>query len=213
MIKLYFKSLNHLLELVDNITIINFDNAKLYRSLLLNIDDEIILSIDNKEFQISKYGLVINNPLDIDINNKKLVTALLKELSLHITDENKMKLNIIEKQILDILDDISYDSTFKISYNNDLNIMNIFSLYNVCFANISFDNYVELLINYIKINYEYLKYKIVITNNLINILTIEEYELFKKELKIYDIFLLDIQCNKMNYIINYVNVDEDFCII
>ncbi|UKI48938.1 MAG: hypothetical protein L6U99_08905 [Clostridium sp.] len=52
--------------------------------------DEIIYSENNNVIDIEKKGLIIRNPLDLNLNEKKLINALYKELNHSLNDENKL---------------------------------------------------------------------------------------------------------------------------
>lgn len=59
---------------------IKFNSKNNYRQLTFNINDEIVFSINNEIFDISKFGLIIQNPFCISLNEKKLLNSLYKEL-------------------------------------------------------------------------------------------------------------------------------------
>ena len=78
--KIFIKSLNQLIEFDLPLKKIKFNSKNNYRQLTFNINDEIVFSINNEIFDISKFGLIIQNPFCISLNEKKLLNSLYKEL-------------------------------------------------------------------------------------------------------------------------------------
>lgn len=69
--KIFIKSLNQLIEFDLPLKKIKFNSKNNYRQLTFNINDEIVFSINNEIFDISKFGLIIQNPFCISLNEKK----------------------------------------------------------------------------------------------------------------------------------------------
>lgn len=78
--KIFIKSLNQLIEFDLPLKKIKFNSKNNYRQLTFNINDEIVFSINNEIFDIFKFGLIIQNPFCISLNEKKLLNSLYKEL-------------------------------------------------------------------------------------------------------------------------------------
>ena len=72
----------------DKVTVISFENCKVFRRMVTELDIQCdggegpwILNDNNKAFNLDKYGHIILNPLYVDINSKALLTKLQNQLS------------------------------------------------------------------------------------------------------------------------------------
>ena len=72
----------------DKVTVISFENRKVFRRMITEIDIQCeggegpwILNDNNKAFNLDKYGYMILNPLYVDVNSKSLLTKLQNQLA------------------------------------------------------------------------------------------------------------------------------------
>lgn len=72
----------------DKVTVISFENRKVFRRMVTEIDIQCeggegpwILNDNNKAFNLDKYGHMILNPLYVDVNSKSLLTKLQNQLA------------------------------------------------------------------------------------------------------------------------------------
>lgn len=72
----------------DKVTVISFENRKVFRRMITEIDIQCeggegpwILNDNNKAFNLDKYGHMILNPLYVDVNSKSLLTKLQNQLA------------------------------------------------------------------------------------------------------------------------------------
>ena len=72
-------------------------------------------------------------------------------------------------------------------------------------------NYLECLVNYIRLNVELNNYSLIISFGLIRVLTKKELELLKKELQLLNISIVDIIIDiNNNNKISYLNIDSEW---
>ncbi len=209
--RVFIKPLNYLLEFNNSIQILKFNDVKNYREFSFNLINSLIFSIDDDEKSISTYGLVITNPFEIDLNEKKIITAIYKKIQSKFTDEQLGYIHKIEEYSFKLFDEILEDEDFHLEYNEAVDITKLFSNYNISFPNIEYSNYLELFSTYCKLNAMYNKTKIVISFGISNLLTKEELDLLNVEFELNDIVLLDVIFDNSDK--TYLNIDEDWCII
>ena len=72
----------------DKVTVVSFENRKVFRRMITEIDIQCeggegpwILNDNNKAFNLDKYGHMILNPLYVDVNSKSLLTKLQNQLA------------------------------------------------------------------------------------------------------------------------------------
>lgn len=208
----FIKSINSLVKMDDFIEEISIEDSVNYRNIYFKLLDEIIYSENNNVIDIEKKGLIIRNPLDLNLNEKKLINALYKEMNHSFNDENKIIFNEIESKLMELMDYLSSDLDYSIDYNNEIDLNKLFSSIDVRFSEIEFDNYLKMLVQFIKIYNSVLSIKCVVSFGLFSILSENEIELLKKEIKSMDLTLLNFECKSKNDVKSLI-VDSDYCII
>ena len=209
--KVFIKPLNYLIEFDEAIKVLKFTDVKVYREFLFNLEDSLIFSIDNVEKSLDIYALIIKNPYDIDLNEKKLLTAIYKKMSSKFTDTQLSYIQKIEEYSFKLFDELLEEEDYHLDYNENVDINKLFSNYNISFPIMEYSNYLELFFTYCKLNSVYNKTKIVITYGISNLLTEEELNLLKVDLDLNDIVLLDIIFSNNEK--KCFTIDEDWCII
>ena len=76
MIKLFIDSIGKAFEVENGIYQIIIKDPVIYRKIALDIDSEIILSVDDKTFDLMKESIIIYDPINIDINDTKIIKSL-----------------------------------------------------------------------------------------------------------------------------------------
>lgn len=212
MMSIYLKDFNCRCDLQKAITKICFEDPKMYRNFFSNISERIIISNNDGAINIKKKCLIISDPFNIELNDKKIITELYKLMKISMSDEQIKMLMEIESNMISLLEEVILAMDCNIDYGSDFDATKLFSLFQVCFKKVEYNNFLEFLIDYIKINIEIYDIDIVITNRLISILTEEEYQLLKKELILLECKVIDFEI-KDNSINNDYLIDNDWCII
>jgi CRISPR type II-A-associated protein Csn2 len=200
------------IDLNSSLTLIQLENSWYYRNIVFNLDQFIILSIDNKEVNIDKECLIIYNPYQINLKEKKLVNALYKKIETSLNEEKRMMLMDIESKSIELLESISDDLNVGIDYNDNIDISKLLSSFDLSFKEPDTTNYLEVLISYFKINIELFKTKFIITYGLSFLLSNEETATLEHELSILGINLIDF-CFIKNNLNQSLIIDDDWCII
>lgn len=210
--KVYIKSLNELAILDEPIIEIIFDDVIAYRNFTYELESQFIYSEDNQLVDLNKKMIRINNPFVLEINNKKIIAQLYKKILKRLTDEQKSMISNIEMSIFKLLDQLLTEDEITLTYSTELNFLDILSICKVEFRKINYENYLEMLVYYLKINNEYNHTSIIISNGLLNILTEEEIKLLEVELKLLGMNVIDISVNTKENKVRKMVIDEDWCI-
>lgn len=161
---------------------------------------------------IKDYCLPIYNFYDLTLNNKKIENLINKKIiNIINTNDFLCELNEINKNIFKILDKMQDYLDIDVEILGEFNAENIIKV-----ANIKPNNEKKLLnqiVNYIRVNTELQKIKIVIIIGVNNFLFEEEINLLTKSLNYLDINVLFLE-NSFKYKIKdceTIIIDEDLC--
>ena len=181
-----------------------------YRDFVINLYDNIILSIDDTPVSIDSKALIIFAPLNIEINDKKTLTLLYKKLSHRVSEKVQEKIRKIEQDILELLEIVSVESMFPIEYEDSFELIKIFQMYQISIQELKKENYLEFIVTYIKTNFELNNYNIVVSFGLTRLLTADEINKLTKELAINQISIVDFYYDDSKPKDNYLVIDSDW---
>lgn len=208
----HVKELNDCVELKNKLNVIGVESKEIYKHLCFNIEESITLSKNNQVLDLDKYGLLLHNPIELKLNDKKFLNFLYKLMESNLDDECKQYIAKIEGVSLELLELLAYKTGMEIVYNHDLDFAKFLAAYNLNFDEPDPLNYVELLIRYCKLAKEILKIECIFSFGISDLLTDEEI----KELN-YQLSQLDLDIIDFVYINGMVKktfvIDDDWCII
>ena len=210
--KVFFVQANYLYEFENtNINIIRFNNPKEYREFSQNVFENIVFSINNNVVDLNKYGMIIYNPFELNINDKKILNLVYKKLEKYIEDEERMIISKIEQESLKLFEKLSLNIDVSIDYNDSMDLNKLFGSFDIKISN---DNmsFLEKIVQYVKLNVELFNIKIIISFGLLSLLEQQEIDLLNIELLQYGVVLVDAQYN-INENNNSLYVEGDWCII
>lgn len=210
MIKIFIKPINELIIVNEEITNMCFVDKTNYRDFVINLYDNIILSIDDTPVSIDSKALIIFDPLNIEINDKKTLTLLYKKLSHRVSEKVQEKIRKIEQDILELLEIVSVESMFPIEYEDSFELIKIFQMYQISIQELKKENYLEFIVTYIKTNLELNNYNIVVSFGLTRLLTADEINKLTKELAINQINIVDFYYDDSKPKDNYLVIDSDW---
>lgn len=210
MIKIFIKPINELIIVNEEITNVCFVDKTNYRDFVINLYDNIILSIDDTPVSIDSKALIIFDPLNIEINDKKTLTLLYKKLSHRVSEKVQEKIRKIEQDILELLEIVSVESMFPIEYEDSFELIKIFQMYQISIQKLKKENYLEFIVTYIKTNFELNNYNIVVSFGLTRLLTADEINKLTKELAINQISIVDFYYDDSKPKDNYLVIDSDW---
>ena len=208
--KLFVREINELVVLDKPLVSIRFTDPVAYRNFIFNLDDNLILSINDSQVNFQTKSLIINNPLNIEINDKKTLTSLYKKLTYRISDNIRKQIVKVENDIFDLIDMISMESDCMLEYSDSFDIVKILQMYQVAIKEVKKENFLEFILTYVKINFELNNYCIVLSFGLTQLLTGEEIIILKNELAINQICIVDFYFNNNNPQIDYLTIDNEW---
>lgn len=211
--KIYIEILNKLITVDDNyVNVISFMDSKIYKEFFFNILDHISYSVDNKIVDMEKSSVIVYNPFQISLSDKKIITALYKQIEKRLNNEEKQIINHIEQQGFELLNLFNVDLNYELEYSEQMDIQKFLSAFSLTFSYDLKGNYLKSLCQYFNVCCDFLNTKIIISFGLLNLLDGDEIELLNKELQQLDLLLLDIQyLNQFSR--NALIVDKDWYII
>lgn len=210
--KMFIKPINSLIEFDKPIIQIIFENNVDFRNFIENIEDNVIYSENDESLELNKKTIIINNIYDIDINDKKNITFLYKNIVNQLSEKQKESFDKINNELLNAIKEINNTNDYGIDFEDSFDITKILNLYQVKFC-LDEQNYLEKLAKYIEITSRVSKINTFISFSLIRILSEEEVNLLVKELSLSKINLIDFDFQNSKKEIKYYEIDEDWCII
>ncbi len=211
--KVFIKPLNRLIEIAERLIEISIDNPLIFRELTFNMYDNLIVSVDNVEIDLNKYGHIIYNPYDLSLTDKKVVNALYSMISKNISNCYANEILSIENKFINILDDVFYNISIPFQYENEIDISKLLAGIGVKYPTVEKEKYIEQLSLYLKIYSEVCRVKCFVSLNLVNMLASEEIILLKDTLKVLDVVLIDCYINNNDNHQNTLIIDSDWCSI
>lgn len=149
--KVFIKPLNRLIEIAERLIEISIDNPLIFRELTFNMYDNLIVSVDNVEIDLSKYGHIIYNQYDLSLTDKKVVNALYSMISKNISNCYANEILSIENKFINILDDVFYNIPIPFQYENEIDISKLLACFGVKYPTVEKGKYIEQLSLYLKI--------------------------------------------------------------
>lgn len=181
----------------------------------LDAGDEFLLAYDekNNEVNLSKVGIMIESPLSISVDEKKVNLNIQKDIASHISYEKKEQFEILKKQIAEYISDITYDYHLQVDFDEEMNLSSFLKAISLSYEERS-ESYIDKLINHIKILSFVFGYKVFFFLNLHDFLSNEEIEIVFSQLNLLEISYLVVsshvpkQKNDKEFLII---IDEDLC--
>ena len=178
-------------------------------------NDYLLLMDNNKIVDHKKNIYFLSNFYDMDVNNKKNLLALYKQIKVNHNDELKEMFEQLTSNINDFFEFINFESEFDLTFDSNILIDDVLKLGDLRFNNEN-DSLFNSFISYLEI-----------INNLfnINVFVVEELhkyfsndDLIKamNELKYHGIILINIEKdNNFEGIVDEIRnyIDIDYCTI
>lgn len=188
-------------------------------SLTMQINGEegkIIISDAEIALSFAKNIDFIANPICIDCNNKKVLSAMYKELAVIAKDSCVKETNELNSIIVNHIDDIISRSRYLLTmdYNATMDYPTLFKMYEVC-AISSSDSFIEQFINYIRAMNVICDIKVFIVLNLKQFFTKQEIQMLFEFCQYNDVILINIEGSESEHyeFDRYYVIDKDYCII
>lgn len=175
-----------------------------------------VLSEENTIMKMDKYVEFIINPFDVDLNQKKLLTALYSIIDTEVQNsELLLEWNALHSIFINFAEKIADQTFYDLNLTNEFCIKDFLKFMDVKFVD---DNsgIVEKLISYLRLVKEILGVRLIVFVNLHTYLSEEELKYLYEQAFYWKIHILVIENavpEERLDIENVIIVDKDACVI
>ena len=183
-----------------------------YRNVYYMFEDELIISQNNKELKKNEI-VIIRNPLDIDLNDKKGISGLFNNLIANIKRNHRNDWNKVITDFIKIVNTSAVDIGADINYDVNISSDKMFQAINLLYNG---DNpFIQNVINYIEHILDSNRIELFCFFNLKSVLTNNEYDQLNTEFEKKGIKVLDFipRSTEIEREFEPLYIDEDLCII
>lgn len=166
---------------------------------------------NDKKESIDKDCYLIENPLNVQIDEKKINLVVQKSIGTKQPPEMRESYQVLLSKINEFINSISYDYYLPLIFDDGLTLVNFLKAINLRIADTT-DNPVDQLVFKIRELSYILGFKVFFIMNLYDHFTPNEIESIHKELNSLEIKMINISSHRNKYKINnefIVDIDED----
>lgn len=203
------------------VNVVCIENRQCFSNLLCDLwqqvnglNGETIISDVNYNMKFNKDIELIFNPFALDCNDKKIISALYKEIKETAEDMLQDHTMIIKTHIIDYLDDLLEKNIYSTTFDTDFDIIGFLKLFDVRIEH-SYDTLVDLLICYIKLKNRLCNIRYYIFVNLKQYLSDEDLAYLYEAAEYENINLILLEDSQRGIISreNTIIIDNDLCLI
>lgn len=183
--KIVHPDLKHQIELQENkVNLIVVENQMFFYDLILDLvrqcregaEGRLVLSKEDEILSFEKKAVVLTDPFDMDINNRKLLSKLSAVLKEQVyTDNLYLSTNKMLGELEVYLDQLTENVEFAIDYDTNVDITGVFKLVGLKLRK-EYSNKLEQLLDYLEILQQLTDISIVALVNFKSFLSKEECE-------------------------------------
>ena len=203
------------------INVLIIEDPKLFTGILRDVwnqanggDGGLLLSENGKEIIFGKTVEVVFNPFQLDINNRKMVSALYKDLSETAKDSMLIETAELNADYLRYFDGLIENYPYPVTYDDQIEISELFKAFKVRFDDSS-DTLAEFVLNYFRMVSRVLGVRLFVFVGVKQYFSREELSFLYQSLFYEKIYLLDIESEQKDILKEEktVTIDKDQCII
>lgn len=205
----------------NQVNVLVLENQQVYSRVLGTILQQIAgeesvwqLSDCDKELQINKCVTLVHSPFLLDVNSKKYLTFLYKEMQIVVDEFCEESVGEINATIVNCLDAIAKKISYPVNFNLDLSMTDVFKLYDVHF-DFQESTLMEKILNYIQLEKVLVGTKLIIFVNLKDYFDEAQMQEIYKTAFYNKMPLLLIEAVKRDCLSEekYCIIDKDKCVI
>ncbi|MBQ8142868.1 MAG: type II-A CRISPR-associated protein Csn2 [Bacilli bacterium] len=181
----------------------------------LNGGDEFLSIYDEKDKKGNpeKKVFLISDFLTFEIDEKKINTLIQKEISSQLSDEEKEEYNKLIASISDYINQISYDYSIPLQFDEEIACQAFLKAFNLGIANSDMD-FLESILYKIRVLNTILKYEVFILINPYDYFPEDEFDSFIKslnQLEVNYLFISSHENKNKNPNEFTIIIDKDLC--
>lgn len=177
-------------------------------------EGDLILAEGDKILPFSKNIIMIDNPLTINCNEKKILTKLYKELENIVNMELCEKYSTVNTDVVQFMESVMNAVPYHLEMDYQIGVGDLLKVYNVKIATEELDP-VERLIDYLRAIHTICNINIVLVLNLKQFYTLEQVQQIYEFCFYEKIFLINVEGIK-SYLTKEEKcaiIDKDLCLI
>lgn len=187
------------------------------QAVIRQIDGEegdLFLSEGDKIFAFSKNVILIDNPLAINCNEKRIVTKLHKELENIVNTEMYEKYSMLNTEIVKFVETVMDTVPYHLEMDYQVNVTEVLKTYDVKIATDETDP-LEKMIDYLRALHTICNIKIAMVLNLKQFFNVEQVKQLYEFCFYEKIFLINVEGVKgyLTDVEKCVIIDKDLCLI
>lgn len=191
--------------------------TQLLQAIIRQIDGEegdLLLSEGDKIFTFSKNVVLIDNPLIINCNEKRIITKIHKELGNIVNTEMYEKYSMLNAEIVKFVETVMDTVPYHLKMDYQVDVTELLKTYDVKIATEETDP-LEKLIDYLRALHTICNVKIVMVLNLKQFFTEEQVKQVYEFCFYEKMFLINVEGAKsyLTDVEKCVIIDKDLCLI
>ena len=177
-------------------------------------EGEFILSDIEKELSMEKRTVVVNNPLTVNCEEKRILSQLYKNLSEKILEDHFEEFATVNQKVIQFMDKVTSSSEYNLTYDVDFQAAGLIKYCNVHMDS-CYDSLTEKFINYLRTMKQICNVDIVFVLNLKQYFSTEDLREIYKHCFYTKMYLINLEGVKSDPIESdrYVIIDKDLCVL
>lgn len=197
---------------------INFENRKNFFKCIFDIknSDEDSTKYFNDSYtdlNLSKESIFIDSYLLIDLNEKKTISQVYKDMETHMSPSQTEQYNSLVNEIVQFVEEISLDLEGEVEIEDNIPLSKLLPSVDLHFAEEDINNVLDRFIKYLQITKNIKPFRLVFTIDFLKLLNNDEINSLNEELKLLELQLIDLSyyTDNRNKPIRCINIDADLC--
>lgn len=201
------------------VNILTIENREFFREIFKDLcnavngeDDSIVLSDNDKIINLSKCGLLIIDPINIDFLDKKANSRMLAELSELADTKYATDITKINQCFVELIEKLNASSSVKVDWFADSPIQSMFKAFRVTISDDK-ENDAERLINYIDMFVHFYDIKLLVFVNLKSFFAVSELQEIYKYVRYNHLLSIDLESFLYDKVDmeSHIIIDNDLC--
>lgn len=190
MTELFIKDLNCKVELNKGLNVIYIENSYYFRKLFFENKNNLFLT-NEKGLCLEESYYIVENPLSLEFNNKKIIGGVYKILTKDIKETLSKDYELMVIDVISFLNKLLSQSEFNLTMEEEVDLSKFLQVFNVKVEEVENSDYVLRLIEYFKLVLKLINTNYFLIFNLSNIFDDQELEKISNECELLDLIVID----------------------